>query len=186
MHARLHIFKGKPYGWSFIRYCATSGCAYAHPTLPMESRRGSGDVWWRHLRWKGPTRANIVQLPVAHSRTSPKGTPFGVTWPSVTTSLQVKRPHWGGYCSTSGCACAHPSKGTDSGSRDLWSLPVAMVLVLLYYILYCYSKKTNAGNGCACAEHTSVTSGSGPLPVTWLPVVHRSSWNTTWTVPIYY
>jgi hypothetical protein len=56
-----------------------------------------------------------------------------------------------------------------------------------------YSKKANAGNGCACAKHIFVTSGSGqshfqsrPLPVTWLPVAHRSSWNTTWTVPIYY
>jgi hypothetical protein len=63
-------------------------------------------------------------------------------------SRDRKRP------STSGCACAHHSKGTHSGSRDLWSLPVAMVLVLLYYILYYYSKKTNAGNGCACAKHT--------------------------------
>jgi len=48
-------------------------------------------------------------------------------------------------------AHAHP-KGTPLWSRDLRSLPVAMVLVLLYYILSC----------CACAEHTSgydVTSG---------------------------
>jgi hypothetical protein len=32
-------------------------------------------------------------------------------------------------------------KGSLKGSHDLWSLPVAMVLVLLYYILYYYSKK---------------------------------------------
>ena len=37
---------------------------------------------------------------------------------------------------TSGCAWAHPS--SPSGSRDLQSLPVAMVLVLLCYY---YSKK---------------------------------------------
>ena len=30
------------------------------------------------------------------------------------------------------------TKGTPKESRDLWSLPVAMVLVLLYYILYYY------------------------------------------------
>ena len=46
----------------------------------------------------------------------------------VMTSLPVRRPHWGGYCATSGCACAHPV--TPSGSRDLRSLPIAMVLVL--------------------------------------------------------
>ena len=28
-----------------------------------------GDVWWRHFRWKGPTRADITQLPVTHART---------------------------------------------------------------------------------------------------------------------
>ena len=32
-------------------------------------------------------------------------------------------------------------KGTPKESRDLWSLPVAMVLVLLYYLYYNYSKK---------------------------------------------
>ena len=29
------------------------------------------------------------------------------------TSHPVKRPHLGGYSATSGCACAHPSKGTQ-------------------------------------------------------------------------
>jgi hypothetical protein len=67
-----------------------------------------------------------------------------------------------GYYATSGCACAHPtvSRGhvtlddvisgekapfpvahahtlpPSSGSCDVRSLPVAMVLVLMYYILY--------------------------------------------------
>ena len=37
------------------------------------------DVWWRHFRWKDSNRADIVQFPVAHAHTSPKGTAFGVT-----------------------------------------------------------------------------------------------------------
>jgi hypothetical protein len=49
----------------------------------------------RYYRWKGPTRADIGQLPVAHART--QGNPFG--------------------------------------SRDLRSLPVAMVLVLHFVLL---------------------------------------------------
>ena len=79
-------------------------------------------------RGKGPTRADIAQLPVAHAHTP--STPFG---------------HYGGYCATSGCACAH-IREHPKGSRDLRSLPVAMVLVLLYYILHYYSskKKTHA------------------------------------------
>ena len=74
-------------------------------------------------RGKGPTRADIAQLPVAHAHTP--STPFG---------------HYGGYCATSGCACAH--KRTSEGV----TFPVAMVLVLLYYILHYYSskKKTHA------------------------------------------
>jgi hypothetical protein len=42
-HARSHIFHGKPYGWRLIGYCATSGCACAHPTLPRESLMNQPD-----------------------------------------------------------------------------------------------------------------------------------------------
>ena len=58
-----------------------------------------------------------------------------------------------GYYATSGCACAHPTVSRGhvtlddvisgekapfpvAGSCDVRSLPVAMVLVLMYYILY--------------------------------------------------
>ena len=48
--------------------------------------KGSRDVWWRHFRWKGPTRANIAQLPVVHARTPPfQENPFGVTWRLMTS-----------------------------------------------------------------------------------------------------
>ena len=60
-------FQGKPYGWRLIGYCATSGCACALPYFPREPPSGWRDVWWRHFRRKGPTRANIAQLLVAHA-----------------------------------------------------------------------------------------------------------------------
>ena len=54
--------------------------------------------WWRHFRWKGPTRADIVQLPVAHAHTLP---PLRVTighygWRFI-MSLPVKKPHYTTY-----------------------------------------------------------------------------------------
>jgi hypothetical protein len=36
-------------------------------------------VWWRYFRSKGPIKADIVQLPVAHVHIQ------GLTWPSVTS-----------------------------------------------------------------------------------------------------
>jgi len=60
---------------------------YSSKGTPKRSR----DVWWRHVRWKGPTRADIEQLPVAHARTPPfQGNPKGVTW-RLMTSLPVKK-----------------------------------------------------------------------------------------------
>ena len=47
------------------------------------------------------------------------------------TTYQKTPEKNGGETPTSGCALAHPS--IPSGSRDLQSLPVAMVLVLLCY-----------------------------------------------------
>ena len=49
---------------------------------------------------------------------------------------------------------------TPKGSSDLWSLPVAMVLVLLYYILYyCSSKKKTRGETGHAQNILPVTSG---------------------------
>jgi len=47
-----------------------------------------------------------------HFRTGPLPWPLPVTW-LVTwlTSLPVKRPYYGGYCATSGCACAEHTSG---------------------------------------------------------------------------
>jgi hypothetical protein len=42
------------------------------PPLIREPNLGSRDVWWRPIRWKDPTRANIAQLLVAHTRTLPR------------------------------------------------------------------------------------------------------------------
>ena len=44
----------------------------SHPSKGIPS--GSRAVWWRHFMWKGPTRENIAQLPVAHARILPSVT----------------------------------------------------------------------------------------------------------------
>jgi hypothetical protein len=66
----------------------------------------TGEVWWRHFRSKGPTRADIAQLPIAHAQTLQGKPTFGhglfrwrhfrseplpVTWPPL-TSLPVAPP----------------------------------------------------------------------------------------------
>ena len=73
------------------------------------------------------------------------------------TSLPVKRTHQGGYCAISGSSCTHPRE-------PLRSLPVAMVLVLLYYILYYCSSSTKC-TGCAC-ERDHFLFRACPLPDT--------------------
>ena len=55
------------------------------------------------------------------------------------TSVALKMPQYYGYSAMCGCTSAHPFNGTPSGS-----LPVAMVLVLLDYILYYYYSKKKA------------------------------------------
>jgi len=52
-------------------------------------------------------------------------------------------------------AHAHTQGKIPSGSCDLRSLPVAMVFVQLYYILYFYYNSSIKCTGCTCAEHTS-------------------------------
>jgi hypothetical protein len=59
------------------------GCPREHPKgTPGDvtsSSRGSptGDIWWRHFRWKDPNRPDIAQLPVVHASTLPMETPSG-------------------------------------------------------------------------------------------------------------
>jgi hypothetical protein len=81
--------------------------------------------------------------------------------------------------------CTH--KGTQKGSLDLRSLPVAMVPVLLYY--YPSKKKNRTKLGMRRTyfrlwRHFR----SWPLPVMWLPAAlpHRSTTNVAWSVLIYY
>ena len=60
-------------------------------------------------------------------------------------------------------------KGRETPSRDLWSLAVAMEVVLLYYIMYYYySSSTNRP---AAHAHTTSSGSGGSLPVTSLPIV---------------
>ena len=62
---------------------------------------------------------------------------YGVTFHNVTSSQ--KSPL--GRILRSSRLRMHTPKETPKVSRDLWSLPVAMVLVLLYYMLYYYNSK---------------------------------------------
>ena len=111
-----------------------------HPNFRSRDFQGKLYGWWRHFQWKSPTRADIAQLPVAYAHISHKGTLFEVTWPSVTTFDNVttcqKAPL--GRILRNFQLRMRTYKGTTSGSRDLRSLPLAMVLVLLYYIVYYY------------------------------------------------
>jgi hypothetical protein len=118
--------------------------------------RGSptGDVW-----------SDIAQLPVAHARTPPfQGNPFGVTW-RLMTSLPVKRPDYGEYCSTSGCAYAHPSKGNPFGVtwRFMTSHQVSMLLPVMRNSTFCTTTIVRkSGNRLSMRTRS--------LPFTWLPV----------------
>ena len=107
-----------------------------------------------------------------HNVTSGQKAPLG--WPLRNCRLHMRTP-----------------KGTPKGSRDRRSLPVAMVLVVLYY---CYSKKKSAGmHFRAHAKHNSGHFRSGPTPDTWLLVTflpvappRTTSSNIVWAVSIYY
>jgi len=72
------------------------GLIFRNFRLRMRTPKGipSGDVWWRHFRWKGRILRNLREshsgsrslrsLPIAHAHT--QWNPFGVTWPLVTGS----------------------------------------------------------------------------------------------------
>ena len=135
----------------YSRNCATSGCACAHPT---------------------------------------QGNPEGVTWRVTFHSVtSVQKAPLGGYCATSGCACTQPTKGVmwpkvttgDVSLRhirskgptraDIAQLPVALVLVLLYY----YSK----GKMLETVAHVQ-----NKLPVPSLPVAHTITSSSTTTTNV--
>ena len=141
----------------------------SHPSKGTPKR--SRDVWWSHFRWKGPTRANIVQLPVAHARTpSLQGNFFGVTWRLMTSHpvAMLLPVMCNGTCCTTiiiggenagtGCACARyhfQSHDFQFRSRDFrWrhflsgplpvtSLPVAPPQMRVWLSLYTTSIQVN-------------------------------------------
>jgi hypothetical protein len=109
-HARSHIFQGNPTGDVISGQKAPLGrilCNFLlcmHTPLPppsgiLRSLQGdvwmdisqlprespSGDVWWRHFQWKGPTRADIAQLPVAHAHPFHSFRVTWHSWPSITS-----------------------------------------------------------------------------------------------------
>ena len=83
----------------------------------------TGDIWWHHFWSKGPTRVDIVQLPVAHTQ----GNPFRGTSGSPVGHVHILYYY---YCSSTkctGCACARDHFQFRSGHFRLHmrSLPVA-------------------------------------------------------------
>ena len=111
---------------------------------------------------KTPIERNPL-FPVAHARFPPfQGHPFGVTR-RLMTSRPLKRPHQGGYCVPSGCACDHLTfDDVTSGSH-------ATSGHAQWYILYYYYSKKKAREPVAHA-HNMPTDMWLPVTVTWLPV----------------
>jgi hypothetical protein len=99
-------------------YCATSCCACTHPFHPLRVSFGHYRVTFEWIF------RNF------------QGNPLRVTFDDVTSSEKAPQ---GQILRNFPLRMRTPS--TPSGSRDirdLLSLPVVMVLVLLYYILYYY------------------------------------------------
>jgi hypothetical protein len=69
-------------------------CPREHHKGTHVTSRGSptGDVWWRHFRWKGPTRADVAQRLVVHARTLPMEPPSGSR--DVTSGSHVGHAQW--------------------------------------------------------------------------------------------
>jgi hypothetical protein len=114
--------------------------------------QGNPYGWWRHFRWKGPTRAVITQ-PRDPSSGSRDLRSLRVTFHDVTSGQKVPL----GRILRNFRLRMRTLKGKPFA---VTSHPVDMVLVLLYYILYYfYSKKKKRGETVA---HThAITSGSG-------------------------
>ena len=117
------------------------------------------------------------------------------------TILPVKKPHLGGYCATSGRACAHPTLPREL----LWghvtfgtSHTVTMLLPVMRNGRLCTTtivRKKSGGNlgmrtrslPVMCLQFRLYDFRSGPLPVTSLPVAPpRFSSNVALAVLIYY
>jgi hypothetical protein len=60
-------------------------------------------------------------------------------------------------------SCAHQKEPRMGRSRDLWSLPVAMELVLLYIILYYYYSKKEASQKAGHAQNALLAMTSPPV-----------------------
>ena len=67
---------------------------------------------------------------------------YGVTFYNVTSSQKAPL----GWILHNFWLRIRTLKGTPKGSRDIWLLPVAMVLALLYSILHYYYIKKKRGN----------------------------------------
>ena len=112
-----------------------------------------------------------------------------------------EKPHLGGYCATSGRACAHPTLPRNSFGvawLSVTSHPVAMLLPVMRNGRLCTTtivrKKSGENLGMRtrslpvmCLQFRSYDFRSGPLPVTSLPVAPpRFSSNVALAVLIYY
>jgi hypothetical protein len=114
----------------------------------------TGDVWWRHFRSKGPTRANIAQLPVAHVRTFPREPLWShVTFDDVTSS--EKAPLGVDIAYIPVVHARTLRRETPSGSRDVTS--GSHVDHVQWYILYYYNSKKIAREPVTHAH--AITSG---------------------------
>ena len=74
-------------GYKTINADVLENTSTAHPVAHARFHIFQGKPYgWHHFRSKGPTRADIAQLPVTHAHAIQQGV----------------------YCAISGCACAHP------------------------------------------------------------------------------
>ena len=108
----------------------------------------SGDVWWGHFRWKGPTRADIAPLPVAHAYTLPRNS-YGVTWCLMMSHPVVMSVMRNGTFWTTTIV---RKKRWNRLRMRTWSLPVMLFPVPVTWLPVTYNFL------------------SGPLPVTSLSV----------------
>lgn len=123
-HIRKHPNKG--------RETPTSRSACVHS---MENPSGSRDR--RHYRWKGPTMADIAELPIAHAHT--KGNPFRVKWPWYLYYIfKKKRGNNPGMCRT---YLRDVTFGSSTSSNVALSIPIycfyLYLLNLFLIVLLC-------------------------------------------------
>ena len=158
---KYHYWRCSPWKWRERGRQPVKGVENDRRGRPREHPNGTSDRILRNFRLcmraphpsKEPWRGHVTFNDVISGEKAPLGRIIR------NFRLRMRKPF-------------HPHP--PSGSRDRRSLPVAMVFVLLYYILYYnYSKKKALetekkvrGEIWACGEHTSghvtdVTSGQG-------------------------